>query len=71
MILKYLHSIFKKTIRTRDLDIIDPERDLNRQILKVARHSDLNGNYDLDGVSFDGREISVSGKSKFGSKPLH
>lgn len=34
----------------------------NKECLKVARRSDQNGNYDMDGVSFDGNHTFVSGK---------
>ena len=34
----------------------------NRNCLKAARRSDQNGNYDIDGVSFDGNHNFVSGK---------
>jgi hypothetical protein len=34
----------------------------NKEGLKVARSSDQIGNYDIDGVSFDGNHIFVSGK---------
>jgi hypothetical protein len=34
----------------------------DKQCLKVARKSDQTGNYDIDGVSFDGDHIHVGGK---------
>jgi hypothetical protein len=72
--LKYVLSLFKKPVRICDLDFIDPERDLNPKSLRIARHSDLLGNYDVDGVSFDGEYIFVSGESPcedHNCKPAH
>lgn len=34
----------------------------NKECLKAARRSDQNGNYDIDGVSFDGSHTFVTGK---------
>jgi hypothetical protein len=34
----------------------------NKDSLRVARRSDQNGNYDIDGVSFDGNHTFVNGK---------
>ena len=34
----------------------------NKECLQVARKSDFKGNYDIDGVSFDGNHIYVNGK---------
>ncbi len=34
----------------------------NKDCLQAARRSDQNGNYDIDGVSFDGNHTFVNGK---------
>ena len=34
----------------------------DKESLQAARRSDQNGNYDIDGVSFDGDHIFVNGK---------
>lgn len=52
-----------------DKSIFNPIRsrrkheDQDKQALRIARKSDYEGNYDVDGVSYDGNDIHVGGES--------
>ncbi len=60
-LIKLVLKCFKGPQKICDLDIIEPSRDLNLENLRIARYSDTLGNYDVDGVSFDGEQICVAG----------
>ncbi|MCC6138840.1 MAG: hypothetical protein IT287_09415 [Bdellovibrionaceae bacterium] len=66
-------NIFKKFIRllklrSSDLDGIN-DLEHEQKVLRKARHSDYQGNYADDGVSFDGKEIYVAGEEHAVSPP--
>ncbi len=65
--IKNFFSIFKNSFQSCDLTFINPEKSLNQDLLKTSRRSDLLGNYNFDGVSYDGLQICVAGESAWAS----
>lgn len=64
-IISTIQRFWKKTVffvRCHVYNRLFEKAQNNKECLKLARKSDQNGNYDIDGVSFDGDRIYVNGK---------
>ncbi len=56
----WLKSLFY--IRCRIHNLLFNRSLKSKDCLNLARRSDVSGNYDLDGASFDGNQIYINGK---------